>query len=60
MNLISNEIDITAKLKLVGNLKIPLISTVINLADPLSKIAEIRISGDVKNPKTEFIVNPFK
>ena len=60
MNLISNEIDITAKLKLVGNLKIPFISTVINLADPLSKIAEIRISGNVKNPKTEFIVNPFK
>lgn len=60
MNLISNKIDITAKLKLVGNLNIPLISTVINLADPLSKIAEIRISGDVKNPKTEFIVNPFK
>lgn len=60
MNLISNEIDITAKLKLVGNLKIPLISTVINLADPLSKIAEIRISGDFENPKTEFIVNPFK
>jgi hypothetical protein len=60
LNLISNEIDITAKLKLVGNLKIPLISQVINLADPLSKITEIKISGNWKNPKTELIVNPFK
>lgn len=60
LNLISNEIDISAKLKLAGNLRIPLISQVINLADPVSKITEIKISGNWKNPKTELKVNPFK
>ena len=60
LNLVSNEVDLTAKLKLAGNLKIPLISQVINFADPLSKITEIKISGNWKDPKTELIINPFK
>jgi hypothetical protein len=59
LNLISNEVDIAAKLQLVGNLKIPLLSQVINFADPLSKITKIKISGDWKNPEIE-LVNPFK
>jgi len=59
LNLVSNEVDLTAKLKLAGNLKIPILSKVINLADPLSKITKIKISGDWKNPEIE-LVNPFK
>ena len=60
LNLISNEVDITAKLKLVGNLKIPLLSQVINFADPLSKFTKIKITGNWKNPKIGLVVNPFK
>ena len=60
LNLVSNEVDLRAKLQLAGNLKIPLLSQVINLADPLSKITEIKISGNWKDPKTELRINPFK
>ena len=49
------EIDVTSKLKLIGNLKIPIVSNIISLADPLPKITEIRISGNWKNPKSEFV-----
>jgi hypothetical protein len=55
LNLVSGEIDITSKLKLIGNLKIPIVKNIINLADPLPKITEIRISGDWKKPKSEFV-----
>ena len=55
LNLVSGEIDVTSKLKLIGNLKIPILKNILNLADPLPKI---RISGDWKNPETEFI-NPL-
>jgi len=60
LNLISEELDLTAKLKLAGNLKIPLIGGIINLADPLSKITEIKITGNWRDPETQLIVNPFK
>ncbi len=55
LNLVSGELDVTARLKLIGNLKIPILKNIINLADPLAKITKIRISGDWKKPKTEFI-----
>jgi hypothetical protein len=54
LNLASGEIDVTSRLKLIGNLKIPILKNILDLADPLSKITEIRIYGDWKNPKTEF------
>ena len=55
LNLVSGELDVTSRLKLIGNLKIPIVSNIISLADPLPKITEIRISGDWKNPKSEFV-----
>jgi len=55
LNLVSDEIDITSRLKLIGNLKIPILKNILNLADPLPKITEIRISGDWKKPKIEFV-----
>ena len=55
LNLVSGEIDVTSKLKLIGNLKIPIVSNIISLADPLPKITEIRISGNWKKPKSEFV-----
>ena len=57
LNLASGEIDVTSTLKLIGNLKIPILKNILNLADPLSKITEIRITGHWKNPKTEFITS---
>lgn len=57
LNLASGEIDVTSRLKLIGNLKIPILKNILNLADPLSKITEIRIYGDWKNPKTEFLTS---
>ena len=55
LNLASGDLDVTSRLKLIGNLKIPILRNIINLADPLPKITEIRISGDWKKPKVEFV-----
>jgi hypothetical protein len=55
LNLVSGEIDVTSRLKLIGNLKIPILKKIINAVDPLSKITKIRIYGDWKDPKTHFV-----
>lgn len=60
LNLLSGEIDLTSRLKLVGNLGIPILSNIIDLADPLSKITEIKIFGNWKKPETQINLNPFK
>jgi hypothetical protein len=58
-NLGNGEIDFLARLKLIGNLPIPLLKEIIGFADPLSKIAEITISGTLEEPKWDLSVNPL-
>ena len=58
-NLGNGEIDFLARLKLIGNLPIPLLKEIIGFADPLSKIAEITISGTLEELKWDLSVNPL-
>ena len=56
-NLSSGTIDLIAKLSLIGNIPLPIIRNLIQLADPLSKIAEIKMTGDYQNPKWELLIS---
>jgi hypothetical protein len=49
-------VDIIAKLNLAGNLPIPIIKNLVQFADPLSRMTEIKITGDFKNPKWELLL----
>jgi hypothetical protein len=55
-NLASGTVDIIAKLNLAGNLPIPIIKNLVQFADPLSRMTEIKITGDFKNPKWELLL----
>lgn len=57
-NLDNGNLDFLARLKLIGNLPIPVIKQIIGFADPLSKIAEIKITGTIDEPKWKLEVNP--
>ena len=48
-NLSSGTIDLIARLSLVGNISVPIVKNLLQLADPLSKIAEIKITGNFSN-----------
>ena len=56
-NLSSGTIDLIAKLSLIGNIPLPIIRNLIQLVDPLSKIAEIKMTGDYQNPKWELLIS---
>ena len=58
LNIVSGKIDFLSRLKLIGNLPIPIIRDILGFADPISKLAEIRISGNMDNPKWDLLVNP--
>ncbi len=58
LNIVSGKIDFLSRLKLIGNLPIPIIREILGFADPISKLAEIRISGNMDNPKWDLLVNP--
>ena len=47
-NLSSGTIDLIARLSLVGNISVPIVKNLLQFADPLSKIAEIKITGNFK------------
>ena len=49
-NLSSGTIDLIARLSLVGNLSVPIVKNLLQLADPISKIAEIKITGNFQQP----------
>ncbi|MGB0354480.1 MAG: AsmA-like C-terminal region-containing protein [Opitutales bacterium] len=56
-NLSSGTIDIIAKLSLIGNLPLPLIKNLVQLADPISRMAEIKITGNFSKPKWELLLS---
>ena len=49
-NLSSGTIDLIA-VKFVGNISVPIVKNLIQLADPLSNMAEIKITGNFQQPK---------
>ena len=59
-NLITGQMDILSRIQLVGNLAIPLISKIINITDPLSRFAEVKVTGTWTAPKWELVLNPKK
>ena len=59
-NLITGQMDILSRIQLVGNLAIPLISKIINITDPLSRFAEVKVTGTWSTPKWELVLNPKK
>ena len=59
-NLISGQMDILSRIQLIGNLAIPLISKIVNITDPLSRFAEVKVTGTWSNPKWELLLNPKK
>ncbi|MDG1325820.1 MAG: AsmA-like C-terminal region-containing protein [Opitutales bacterium] len=58
INLESGELNIKSKIQLIGN--VPIISKIVQIADPLAVFAEIKITGPWNDPKWEFLINPIK
>ena len=62
VNWVNSDVDLLADLKLAGNLKIPILKQLVNLADPLSKLSTLKIKGDWENPEwtIHLKTNPLK
>ena len=60
VNLESGIVDISSKLHLIGNIPIPIIKQIVNFADPLSRIAEIKLTGHWYTPDWKIQINPVK
>ena len=60
VNLESGIVDINSKLHLIGNIPIPVINELVNLADPLSRIAEIKLTGYWNTPDWKIQLSPVK
>ncbi len=55
----SGELDILSKVQLVGNIPIPIFSQIAKITDPLSMFAEIKITGNWRNPKWKLLLKPL-
>ena len=51
VNWVNSDVDLLADLKLAGNLNIPVLKQLVNLADPLSRLSTLKIKGDWENPE---------
>ena len=59
-NFINGNLDIISKIQLIGNLPIPIIKQFAQLADPLSSITEIKLSGSWLDPKWKLLIKPLE
>ena len=57
LNLVTGNVDVIAKLNLIGNLPLPIIKNIVEFADPLSRMTEIKLTGDYKNPKWKVLLS---
>ena len=46
----TQKVDLLADFQLAGNLSIPILKQIVNLADPLSKLSTIKIKGELDDP----------
>jgi hypothetical protein len=60
LDLQSGNLDILTKIHLIGNFPIPILSQITKLADPISIIPELKITGHWTNPNWEISLNPLK
>ena len=51
INWIKSQVDIFADLNVAGNINIPVLKQIVNLADPLSKISKMKIFGELEDPE---------
>lgn len=58
INLENGELNIKSKIQLIGN--VPIISKIVQIADPLAVFAEIKITGHWNDLKWEFLLSPTK
>ena len=63
INWMTKKVDLLADFQLAGNLPIPILKQIVNLADPLSKLSTIKIKGELDDPDWSIhlgknIVNP--
>ncbi|MEC8044475.1 MAG: hypothetical protein VX130_07785 [Verrucomicrobiota bacterium] len=54
----TGSLDIISRLKLLNKIPIPILKDLIGAADPISKLLEIKVSGNLLNPKWELLLNP--
>ena len=58
LNLSSGDLDMLARVNLIGNFPVPGIKQIVGLADPISKITEFKVFGPWHNPKWKIMINP--
>ena len=47
---VDEQVDLLAKFQVAGNLNIPILKQIVNLADPLSKLSKLKIQGHWDDP----------
>ena len=57
LNLQDGSLDLNSKVRFAGNFPIPGIKELVNLADPISKILELKIYGTIEEPNWDIMVN---
>ena len=57
-DLTNSTVDLSADLKLMGNIQVPIVSQVLSFADPFSRLSEIHVHGPVGKPSWEILVTP--
>ena len=56
----SQTVEIDADFQLLGGVNIPVIKQIISIADPITKLSQIKISGPFSNPDWEIQISPLK
>ena len=56
----SQTVEIDADLQLLGGVNIPVVKQIISIADPITKLTQIKISGPFSNPDWEIQISPLK
>ena len=50
VNWVNEQVDLLARFQVAGNLNIPILKQIVNLADPLSKLSKLKIQGHWDDP----------
>ncbi len=58
LDLTNGKLDLISKINFAGNIPIPGLRQLVNLADPISKIFEVKINGTISDPTWNLVINP--
>lgn len=56
----SQSVEIDADFQLLGGVNIPVVKQIISIADPITKLTQIKISGPFSNPDWEIQISPIR